>query len=216
MGRGLFFCLSMLAATALVAGCAQPASEAETDTGTSDLTGDEVSVAAIKKAVGDLDEEHVTLPADLKAPSIDATTGAESEDSSVFGIDWYQKWAGGKSADHVWQNGSDFGKRCAWASIARYELLMKADPNVFASLRTAQSTWDGSFSNWNDDYGGKTSDGKAAYGDAKAASVKTTASGAAKWVSATAKDGSCYLPTRAMVQSFATSCKASMSSCESK
>jgi hypothetical protein len=217
MGRSLLFFVS-LAAMAWMAGCAQPTGESETDTGASDLTGDETSVAAIKKAVADLDVEHVEIPDTIKAPNIDASTGATSEDSSVFGIDWYQKWAGGKSADHVWQNGSDFGKRCAWASIARYELLMKADPDAFASLRTSHPKWDGSFTNWNDDYGGKSADGKAAYGDAKAAAIKTTASGAAKWVSATAKDGSCYLPTKAMVQSFVASCKSNdtMTSCESK
>lgn len=215
MGRFLLFSLSLVVATAAMVGCAQPAGEQETDTGISDLTGDEGSVAAIKKAVSNLDEEHVQIPDGIKAPNIDATTGATSDDSSVFGIDWYQKWAGGKSADHVWQNGSDFGKRCAWASIARYELLMKDDPDAFASLRAAQSKWDGSFTNWNDDYGGKTAEGKPAYGDAKGASIKTTASGAAKWVSATARDGSCYLPTKKMVASFVASCKTSMQSCES-
>lgn len=217
MGRGLlFFTLSL--ATASMAGCAQTEGDTGTDTGTSDLTGDDASVAAIKKAVSNLDEEHVTIPDSIKAPNLDASTGATSEDSSVFGIDWYQKWAGGKSADHDWQNGSDFGKRCAWASIARYELLMKADPNALAALRTSHPKWDGSFTNWNDDYGGKTADGKAAYGDAKSAEIKTTASGAAKWVSATAKDGSCYLPTKKMLQSFATACKdnATMASCTSE
>lgn len=215
MVRGFLFFL--LTATAALAGCAaQPEEQAET--GTSDLTGDEVSVAAIKKAVAAIDEEHVTLPASLKAPNIDAATGAESDDSSLFGIDWYQKWAGGKSADHDWQNGSDLGKRCAWAAVARYELILEGDRDAFASLRASHPTWDGSLTNQNDDYGGKTKDGKAAYGDAKSASIKTTPSGAAKWISATAKDGSCYLPTRAMVRSFVSSCKGNhtMASCASK
>ena len=219
MGRGLLFFLTLLTATAALAGCAaQPDDGTTTDTGTSDLTGDEVSVAAIKKAVADIDEEHVTLPASLKAPNIDAATGAESDDSSLFGIDWYQKWAGGKSADHLWRSGSDFGKRCAWAAVARYEMILQGDRHAFASIRASHPKWDGSFTNWNDDYAGKSDDGKAAYGDAKSASIKTTASGAAKWVSATAKDGSCFLPTRAMVQSFVVSCKGDdlMSSCESK
>jgi hypothetical protein len=215
MARVLFsFCL--LAASAWMAGCAQPTESEDPGTGTSDLTGDEVSVAAIKKAVANLDEEHVSLPADLKAPNIDASTGAESDDSSLFGIDWYQKWGGGKSAAHVWQNGSDFGKRCAWASVARYELLLKSDPTALAALRTAQPKWDGNFTNWNDDYAGKSADGKAAIGDAKEALIKTTGSGNAKWVSATAKDGSCYLPTMKMLQSFIAECKDSMASCESK
>lgn len=215
MGRGLLFSL-FLVATAAMVGCSQPEGETGTDTGTSDLTGDDASVAAIKKAVSDLDAEHVEIPDSIKAPNIDASTGATSEDSSVFGIDWYQKWAGGKSADHDWQNGSDFGKRCAWASIARYELLMKAEPDALAALRTSHPKWDGSFTNWNDDYGGKTADNKPAYGDAKSAGIKTTPSGAAKWVSATAKDGSCYLPTKKMLLGFAASCKdnATMSACE--
>lgn len=217
MGRALLSSCFLLA-TVWMAGCGQPTAQEESETGTSDLTGDETSVAAIKRAVADLDEEHVAIPDGIEAPNLDASTGAISDDSSLFGIDWYQKWAGGKSADHVWQNGSDFGKRCAWASVARYELIVKADPDAFADLRAAHPTWDGDFTNWNDDYGGETADGKAAYGDAKAASIKTTASGAAKWVSATAKDGSCYLPTRAMVESFALSCakSASMSGCASK
>lgn len=217
MGRALLLSCFALLTAAWLAGCAQPATESEMETGTSDLTGDETSVAAIKKAVADLDEEHVVLPDNLQTPNIDASTGATSEDSSLFGIDWYQKWAGGKSADHVWQNGSDLGKRCAWASVARYELLMKDRPDALAALRASHATWDGAFTNWNDDYGGKTATGKPAYGDAKAAEIKTTASGAAKWVSATARDGSCYLPTKKMVERFVASCKgrASMSSCTS-
>ncbi|MBX3233219.1 MAG: hypothetical protein KIT84_20720 [Labilithrix sp.] len=215
MGRALLICV-LLGAASFLGGCA-PALDEDTETGISDLTGDENQVAAIKKAVGDVDQEHVVLGASIVAPTIDASTGSESEGASLFGIDWHQKWAGGKSSDHEWANGSDLGRRCAWASIARFEAIMADPPEELADLRAKHDDWDGAFTNWNDDYGGTTKDGKPAYGDAKAARIMATPSGAVKWVSATAKDGSCYLPTKAMLSAFATSCakKSSVAGCSS-
>lgn len=203
-----------LGAVGLLAGCAATPEE-NMGTEASDLTGDENQVAAIKRLVKDVDEEHVVLPAGITAPTIDASTGAESENASLFGIDWHQKWAGGKSADHDWASGSAFGRRCAWASIARFEVLMEDAPAELAKLRVDYKDWDGSFTNSNDDYGGTTKDGKPAYGDAKGAKITTTPSGNVKWVSATARDGSCYLPTRAMLVAYAKSCsdKKSIASC---
>ncbi len=206
--RRVLLLASLLSGATFVAGCAAQPTEDVATGDEQNLTADETGIAALKKAVADVDEEHVVLPEGLAAPGLNAGTGAKTDTTSLFGIDWYQKWAGGKSADHVWTNGSDFGRRCAWASVARFEAIMADPPPELTTFLASYTKWDGSFTNWNDDYGGKTADGLPAYGDAKSARLWAWRSTSSKWISATAQDGSCYLPTRTMVVAFVSACKA--------
>ena len=209
IGRLLSFCL--LASVA--AGCAAAATD-ETSSGSSDLTSTGDDLSRLREAVKNVDQEHVVLDASITTPSADVTEGSKDATTSISGLDWYQKWAGGKTADHTWSDGSAAGKRCAWASVLRFEAIAgEGDANgELAALVAAQKTWDGTFQNWNNDYGGKTIDGKAAYGDASGAYIFAPRADVTKWVSATAKDGSCYLPTKSMLVEYLTTCKTQVAS----
>ena len=65
----------------------------------------------------------------------------------------------------------------------------------------AETTWEGRFFNWNDDYSEPDSQG-----DADGAELWAWQDHLIKWISQTARDGSCYLPTRAMLESAAVNC----------
>jgi hypothetical protein len=212
MLRSLFYCVAV---GALALGCSAASEGDETGSEESNLTGSDASYAKIRDAVKDVEQEHVTFPDSLKAPNESAGSGAEGKaaddgkKASLFGVDWFQKWAGGKTADHDWSIGSDYGKRCMWASVARFEAIMKDNPPPeLAAFLSEYTKWSGGFYNWNDDYGGKSEDGKPAVGDAKNARLWAWRTTLTKWISATAKDGSCYLPTRSMVVKYIATCKA--------
>ena len=207
IGRLLSFCL--LASVA--AGCAAATGD-DVSSGSSDLTSSGEDLGSLRAAVKNVDEEHVVLDASIAVPTADVTAGSKDDTTSISGLDWYQKWAGGKTADHTWTDGSAFGKRCAWASVLRFEAIAREAPAELAALVAAQKAWNGTFQNWNNDYGGKTAEGKAAYGEASGAYIFAPRADVTKWVSATAKDGSCYLPTKAMLVEYLTTCKAQVAS----
>ncbi|MDF2695204.1 MAG: hypothetical protein K0S65_3587, partial [Labilithrix sp.] len=203
--------LSLLFAVAnvsLAIGCSTTTGTSETTaSGEADLTENESALVQIRDAVKDVDEEHVVFGDDVVAPSSSAGSGARSELASLYGVDWFQKWAGGRSADHGWENGSADGKRCMWASVARFEAIMKDPPPELAAFLADYNQWSGSFYNWNDDYAGTSEDGEPAFGDARGARLWAWRTGLSKWISATAKDGSCYLPTKKMLVAYVTACK---------
>jgi hypothetical protein len=204
IGRLLTFALF----ASVAVGCAAAAGD-EVGSGADDLTESGDNLSSLRLAVKDVEQEHVVLPAAIEAPTADVTAGSKGDGTAISGLDWYQKWAGGKTADHTWSDGSDLGKRCAWASVLRFEAIARQAPPELAALLAAQKKgWDGSFQNWNNDYGGKTAAGEPAYGNASGAYVFAPRSDVAKWVSSTAKDGSCYLPTKSMLLDFLTTCKA--------
>ena len=210
MRRSLFFfsVSSFLLSSALVlGGCTAAASDEETAQGEQNLTEDEERLEKIREAVEDVDQEHVVFADDVVAPSSSAGSGARGEIASLYGVDWFQKWAGGRSADHGWENGSEHGKRCMWASVARFEAIMKAPPPELADFLAEYDPWSGNFYNWNDDYSGTSEDGQPAFGDARGARLWAWRTGLSKWISATAKDGSCYLPTRKMLVKYVNACK---------
>jgi hypothetical protein len=162
--------------------------------------------AIYKAAQANLDAPKVILAASLKAPKASPSSGARTDKGiSLYGVDWFQKWPGGVSADHGWDNGSTFGKRCMWASLARFEAIMKDPPAELLALNESYDGWSGGFYNWVDDFSGK--DGATASSDASAPRLWAWQNGLSKWISQTAKDGSCLLPTRKMVAEYATSCK---------
>jgi hypothetical protein len=70
------------------------------------------------------------------------------------------------------------------------------------------TNWGGSFFNWNDDYA------EADWGDASGARLWAWRTGLIKWISQTARDGSCHLPTRDMVVRAATACLATGASAD--
>ncbi|MCW5832764.1 MAG: hypothetical protein KIS78_10170, partial [Labilithrix sp.] len=192
--------VTALASASVAVGCNAAAEPEEIAEGEQNLTEeDEEKLAKIRDAVKDVDQEHVVFDEDVTAPASSAGSGARSESASLYGVDWFQKWAGGLSADHGWQNGTVYGKRCMWASVARFEAIMKDAPPELDAFLAEYREWRGSFYNWNDDYSGTSEDGQPAFGEARGARLWAWRTGLSKWISATAKDGSCYLPTKTML-----------------
>ena len=87
------------------------------------------------------------------------------------------------------------------AAAIRFETIMADPPEQLVQLRDTTS-WSGSFFNWNDDYSEST------WGDASGSRLWAWRTGLIKWISQTARDGSCYLPTRELVVRAAESCLA--------
>jgi len=207
-----FFPLLAVAAVVFT-GCAA-SSETEGDDGAesadSNLTQeqkDQRNIEKIKDAVKDVEQEKVTFSSRIKAPSQSAGSGHRAEHASLYGVDWFQKWSGGVSADHDWTKGTEFGKRCMWAANLRFEAIMKEAPAELVAFLGEYSAWSGSFYNWVDDFSGKGEDGSEAYGDASGARLWAWRTGLSKWISQAAKDGSCYLPTKKMVVDYVAACK---------
>ena len=195
-----------LLATSMMVGCAaEPASDEETGDDESALTADQKDdrrIKAIRAKVADVNEEHVTFSSRTKSPVKSAGSGARNETTSLYGVDWFQKWEGGKNADHGWENGTENGKRCMWAAVLRFEAIMTDPPAELKAFLAEYTRWSGSFYNWVDDYSKPE-----AYGDASGARLWSWRTSLSKWISAAAKDGSCYLPTKQMVIDYAKTCK---------
>lgn len=148
----------------------------------------------------DVTKAHISFPAGTPAPtSYDYPDGGEF---NLGGTEFWQKWTGGHNPTYNFEDGTDAGRRCMQAAAIRFETIMADAPAELVKLN-ADTSWGGSFFNWNDDYSDPT-----AYGDASGARLWAWRTGLIKWISQTAKDGSCFLPTREMVIEAATACLA--------
>jgi hypothetical protein len=195
--------LRLLALTLVAVACAACAGAGdEVAEGAADLSGESPALDAIRTAVANVDEPRVSL-GDIATPIENAKDGTRGEQGSLFDIDWHQKWPGGRSGDHAWETGTPAAKRCAWASLLRFEAILGDPPPELRELRAKYTNWNGAFHNWNDDYSGSSTKAEPAYGDAKTASIVASRPDAVNWVSATAKDGSCLLPTRKILVDWA-------------
>ena len=190
--------VSVFAAT----GCA--ASVDEDGESEDDLTADGKRIEAIRKvAAKNVEVSRVTFSTSTKAPKASPSSGYRSPAGpSLYGVDWFQKWDGGLSADHGWENGTELGKRCMWAANLRFEAIMKDPPAELKAFLREYPSWRGSFYNWVNDYSKPES-----RGDASEATLWAWRTSLSKWISAAAKDGSCYLPTRSMVVEYVSACK---------
>ncbi|MFO0665473.1 MAG: hypothetical protein U0174_16070 [Polyangiaceae bacterium] len=202
---GVLFGLSLVT-TFVGTGCAADATEGEEPTVEDNLTAsDKKRVAAIRAiAAKDVEVSRVTFTADVLAPKASAGPGYSSpRGPSLYGVDWFQKWEGGVSANHDWEKGTEIGKRCMWAATLRFEAIMKNPPAELKAFMDSYTRWGGRFYNWVDDY---SKDGS--YGTSGEANLWAWATGLSKWISSANKDGSCNLPTRKMVVDYAAACKA--------
>ena len=146
----------------------------------------------------DVTKPLIAFPAGTAAP-----TGYDYPDGGEFslgGTEFWQKWSGGHNPTYSFGEGTDKGRLCMQASAIRFEEIMKDPPAALVKLN-ADTNWSGSFFNWNDDYSGE-----GAFGDASGARLWAWRTTLIKWISQTKKDGSCYLPTREMVERAATAC----------
>lgn len=149
-------------------------------------------------AARDVTKALITFPEGTAAPSgYDYPDGG---DFNLGGTEFWQKWSGGHNPTYSFSEGTDKGRLCMQASAIRFEEIMKDPPADLVKLQ-AETNWGGSFFNWNDDYSGP-----GAYGDASGARLWAWRTTLIKWISQTKKDGSCYLPTREMVERAAAAC----------
>lgn len=166
-----------------------------------EVTAERCAVAADPYA----DARDVTKPVVRFLAGTVAPTSYDYPDGNGFslsGTEFWQKWSGGHNPTYSFSEGTDAGRLCMQASAIRFEEMMKDPPAELVQL-DADTNWSGSFFNWNDDYSDPS-----AYGDASGARLWAWRTSLIKWISQTAKDGSCYLPTRDMVIRAATSCLA--------
>ncbi len=122
-------------------------------------------------------------------------------DMNLGGTEFWQQWPEGHSPTFSFYEGTEQGRRCMQASAIRWETIM-ADPPPTLDGLLHTSNWTGSWFNWNDDYT------EASSLDATGARLWAWRTGLLKWISQTGQDGTCYLPTRAMVEAFADTCAA--------
>jgi hypothetical protein len=152
--------------------------------------------------VYDLEAAHVEFPDGLRAP--EDYPRPRIQDFRMGGSEYWQKWAGGKGPLFGYgsdqQGSTEMGRRCMAAAALRFELLLIDPPEAMVELK-ANSNWGGSFFNWVDDFSHEDS-----WGSASAGRLWAWRTGLIKFISQTATDGSCYLPTRTMMESLAQDC----------
>jgi hypothetical protein len=139
-----------------------------------------------------VDLSAVTPPTDYDWPEVDGF--------DLGGTEFWQRWPGGASPTFDFAEGTDAGRRCMQAAAYRFAAIMASPPATLVQLRD-DSNWDGSFFNWNDDYTMAASNGSGAR-------LWAWQTYLIKWISQTRIDGTCALPTRAMVETVAANCLA--------
>jgi hypothetical protein len=146
----------------------------------------------------DVTKHLIVFPAGTAAPAdYEYPDGGEF---NLSGTEFWQKWSGGHNPTYSFEEGTDAGRRCKQAAAIRFEAIMKNPPAELVKLK-ADTEWDGSFFNWNDDYSADN-----AFGSAGTPRLWAWRTYLIKWISQTGKDGSCYLPTLALVEKAAKAC----------
>ena len=140
----------------------------------------------------------IMFPAGTPAPTDYAYP--DGGDFNLGGTEFWQKWSGGHNPTYSFDEGTDLGRLCMQASAIRFETIMKTPPADLVKLK-ADTNWQGSFFNWNDDYSNASS-----FGSPSAARLWAWRTSLIKWISQTGKDGSCRLPTRELVEKAARTC----------
>jgi hypothetical protein len=149
------------------------------------------------------DARDVTKAVIMFAPGTPAPADydyPEGGEFSLGGTEFWQKWSGGHNPTYSFDEGTDLGRLCMQASAIRFEEIMKDPPADLVKLN-ADTNWGGSFFNWNDDFSNQ-----ASFGSPNTARLWAWRTSLIKWISQTGKDGSCRLPTRALVEKAAAAC----------
>ena len=145
----------------------------------------------------DVHAHHVTFETEFTEDSY--TRPSVGGGFTLSGTEFWQKWAGGENPTYQFTEGSDHGRRCMVASAKRFGAILGEHPESMVNLRN-NSSWSGSFFNWNDDYS------QSDWGDGQSARLWAWRTTLIKWISQTNKDGSCYLPTLEMVERLSENC----------
>jgi len=147
----------------------------------------------------DVTKATIKFPDGTVAPTSYNYPAGNAAEMRLSGTEFWQKWSGGLNPTYSFSEGTDAGRLCMQASAVRFEAIMADAPAELVQLK-ANSNWSGSFFNWNDDYS------KSDYGDASGPRLWAWRTSLIKWISQTAKDGTCHLPTRELVIKAAAAC----------
>jgi hypothetical protein len=182
----------------LATGCVMDPADDDRDHRGGGGKADETTPVDIYADARDVDKAVVVFAEDAASP---ASYGYPHADGFYLsGTEFWQKWSGGKNPTYSFGDGTDAGRLCMQAAAIRFEAIMAEPPEELVKLRD-ETSWNGAFFNWNDDYSDES-----AWGDGSAARLWAWRTGLIKWISQTKKDGSCLLPTRELVIKAATSC----------
>ncbi|GAB5546309.1 MAG: hypothetical protein SangKO_060690 [Sandaracinaceae bacterium] len=139
----------------------------------------------------------VSFPEDMAAP--ESYQYPRVDGFGLGGTEFWQQWPDGHSPTFSFSDGTDHGRRCMQASAIRFETIMADPPESMVRLRE-ESNWSGRFFNWNDDFT------LSEWSDGRGARLWAWRTGLVKWISQTNRDGTCWLPTREMVERVAEDC----------
>jgi len=164
-------------------------------------------IAAICDRVGpgyieacDVDREFVVIPPETPRPTYMDLFPGVADPFNMNGWEWWQKWPGGLNPTFESEEASDAGMRCSVASALRYAAIMQEPPEDVRRM-LSETTWEGRFFNWNDDFSHRQAEGAA-----DGAVLWAWEWYLVKWISQTDADGNCYLPTQTMLERAAENC----------
>lgn len=145
----------------------------------------------------------VTLPVIVIDPEVPAPDyeRANVSDFNLGGTEFWQRWPGGASPSFSYSAGTEMGRKCMYASARRFEAIMAQAPESMLKLKET-TNWGGSFFNWNDDYSDPSASQRP-----RGAVLWAWRTSLVKWISQTAADGSCFLPTLEQVERAARNCQ---------
>lgn len=147
----------------------------------------------------DVERALITIPEGTPVPEYDdlfpRTIGI-----TMNGWEWWQQWPGGHSPTFEYEEATDPAIKCSVAAAMRFAAIMQDPPENILRLQE-ETTWEGRFFNWNDDFSQPDSEG-----DGTGAVLWAWEWYLIKWISQTNRDGSCYLPTRSLVETAALRC----------
>lgn len=141
----------------------------------------------------------IQLDPDLEAPDYER---ASVDNFNLGGTEFWQRWPGGENPTFSYSVGSDFGRKCMYASARRFDAIMGDPPPAMVELKES-SNWSGRFFNWNDDFSDESATRRPS-----GAVLWAWRTGLIKWISQTSKEGACFLPTYDMVERAANNCLA--------
>lgn len=147
-----------------------------------------------------IEQEHVTINAAATPAYEDLFPGVTQ--FNMNGWEWWQQWPGGFGPTFEYEEATPAGIVCSVAAALRFAAVMHTPPEGIVRLLN-ETTWEGRFFNWNDDYSMPSSSG-----DGTGSELWAWRDYLIKWISQTNRDGTCYLPTYSMLESAAASCLA--------
>lgn len=201
--RRFLFLSAVLTLNAFAIGCSATTDEEDLESGEDAFSQQQVDndpvLKALQQKASNVDQYEINVDA-IAVPVANASVGADINGFSTHGLDWFKNPAVSYPNNKSWDQGSDTGKKCQWASIFRFQAIMSDPPAEALAMKNLDGgMWHGSFWSWTDDYASTNSVGQPTTSYA-------WSSGLWKWIAASGKDGLCRIPTKTMVKRMMQNC----------